>query len=510
MSERQTEQVLELDRITKRFGALTANEDVSLSLGQGEVLALLGENGAGKTTLMNILFGHYTADEGDVRVFGHTLPPGLPRAAIEAGVGMVHQHFTLAANLTVLENVMIGSEPLRRLDSHRGAARQRLQDVADRFGLVVDPEARVGDLSVGERQRVEIVKALYRDARILILDEPTAVLARPEAERLFETLRSMTAGGLSIIFISHKLDEVIAAADRVVVLRGGRVVAERSTAATSRAELAELMVGRRIARPVRAYQEPGPVVVAARGITVIEGGATRLDNVDFDVRAGEILGIIGVSGNGQAALGGLLSGRARPAQGTLTLEGEDMGRMNPRDLVRAGVGRIPEDRQAEGVVGEMTVWENATLERLHSPEYSKLGVVRRRAARSFAADLISRFDIRGAAPDTRTGLLSGGNMQKLILGRSLAKQPRLILANQPTRGLDEGAIAAVHRELLAARAAGAAIVLVSEDLDEVLSLADRIQALFRGRLSAPVLADEADTRMIGLMMAGLSEVGHEA
>ncbi|HUS56170.1 MAG TPA: ABC transporter ATP-binding protein [Thermohalobaculum sp.] len=502
--------VLELDRITKRFGVLTANEDVSLSLGQGEVLALLGENGAGKTTLMNILFGHYTADEGDVRVFGRTLPPGRPRAAIEAGVGMVHQHFTLAANLTVLENVMIGSESLLRLDSRRGAARQRLQDVAERFGLAVDPAARVGDLSVGERQRVEIVKALYRDARILILDEPTAVLARPEAERLFQTLRSMTAGGLSIIFISHKLDEVMAAADRVVVLRGGKVVAERSTAATSRAELAELMVGRRIARPVRAYQEPGPVVVAARGITVIEGGATRLDSVDFEVHAGEIFGIIGVSGNGQAALGGLLSGRMRPARGSLTLEGEDMARMSPRDLVRAGVGRIPEDRHAEGVVGEMTVWENATLERLRGPEFSNLGVVRRGAARAFAADLISRFDIRGAAPDTRTGLLSGGNMQKLILGRSLAKPPRLILANQPTRGLDEGAIAAVHRELLAARAAGAAIVLISEDLDEVLSLADRIQALFRGRLSAPISAGEADARMIGLMMAGSWEPQHEA
>jgi simple sugar transport system ATP-binding protein len=443
-------------------------------------------------------------------VFGKALPPGRPRAALDAGVGMVHQHFTRAGNLTVLENVMIGSESLFRLVTRRGAARRRLRDVAERFGLAVDPAARVGDLSVGERQRVEIVKALYRDARILILDEPTAVLARPEAERLFEALRGMTAGGLSIIFISHKLDEVMAAADRVVVLRGGKVVAERRTADTSRAELAELMVGRRIARPVRAHQEPGNIVVAAGGITVAGTGATRLDNIDFDVRAGEILGIIGVAGNGQAALGALLSGRARPARGSLTLDGGDMVRMSPRDLVRAGVGRVPEDRHAEGMVGEMAVWENATLERLRAAEFSKLGVVRRGAARAFAAGLIGRFDIRGAAPDTRTGLLSGGNMQKLILGRSLASPPRLILANQPTRGLDEGAIAAVHRELLAARATGVAIVLISEDLDEVLALADRIQAMFRGRLSAPVAADAADARMIGLMMAGSWEAEHEA
>jgi simple sugar transport system ATP-binding protein len=410
----------------------------------------------------------------------------------------------------VLENVMIGSESLFRLVTRRGAARRRLRDVAERFGLAVDPAARVGDLSVGERQRVEIVKALDRDARILILDEPTAVLARPEAERLFETLRSMTAGGLSIIFISHKLDEVMAAADRVVVLRGGKVVAERRTADTSRAELAELMVGRRIARPVRAHQEPGNIVVAAGGITVAGAGTTRLDNIDFDVRAGEILGIIGVAGNGQAALGALLSGRARPTRGSLTLDGGDMARMSPLDLVRAGVGRVPEDRHAEGMVGEMAVWENATLERLRAAEFSKLGVVRRGAARAFAAGLIGRFDIRGAAPDTRTGLQSGGNKQKLILGRSLASPPRLIIANQPTPGLDEGANAAVHRELLAARATGAAIVLISEDLDEVLALADRIQAMFRGRLSAPVAADAADARMIGLMMAGSWEAEHEA
>ncbi|MBP1806329.1 ABC transporter ATP-binding protein [Rubellimicrobium aerolatum] len=505
-----TPAALELDRITKRFGPLVANDAVSLSLAQGEVLALLGENGAGKTTLMNILFGHYRADEGEVRVMGRPLPPGQPRAAIAAGVGMVHQHFTLAGNLTVLDNVLIGSEPLLRLRSRRAEARTRLLDLAARFGLPVDPDARVADLSVGERQRVEILKALYRDARILILDEPTAVLARPEAERLFGTLRGMTGQGLSIVFISHKLHEVMAASDRVAVLRAGRLVAERRTTDTTPAELAELMVGRRVARPRRAARAPGPPVLTADRVTVVEKGETRLDAISFEVREGEILGIVGVSGNGQATLGRLLSGLARPSTGALALGGRDMARLSPRALVREGVGRIPEDRHAEGAIGELAVWENAILERARDPAFARAGLVRRAAARAFAADLIARFDIRGAGPDTRTRLLSGGNMQKLILGRTLAMNPRFVLANQPTRGLDEGAIAAVHARLLEARERGAAILLISEELEEALGLADRLQAIVKGRLSDPIPAEEADTRRLGLLMAGVWEVPHAA
>ncbi|WP_439124083.1 ABC transporter ATP-binding protein [Marivita sp.] len=497
--------VLELSNITKRFGALTANEDVSLHLGQGEILALLGENGAGKTTLMNILFGHYNADEGDVRVFGETLPPGKPRAAIAAGVGMVHQHFTLAGNLTVLENVMLGSEPLGQLRSNRSAARKKLMSISERFGLPVDPNSKVSRLSVGERQRIEILKALYRDARILILDEPTAVLARPEAERLFETLRGMTKDGLSLIFISHKLHEVMAASDRVAVLRAGRMVAERQTSETSPAELAELMVGRKVERPVRKDQKIGAPVLVADRITVIEDDETRLDDVSFTVNAGEILGVVGVSGNGQGALGSLLSGLMHPSQGSLQLNGVNAGHLGPRGLIQAGAARVPEDRHAEGAVGEMTVWENAVLERLRSPEFSKSGFVRQSAARAHAANLIQRFDVRGANPDTRIRLLSGGNMQKLILGRCLATGPRFLLANQPTRGLDEGAIAAVHAELLAARAEGAAILLISEELEEAVQLSDRIQAIVKGRLSQPVTADQADPRRLGLMMAGVWE-----
>lgn len=496
---------LELNRITKRFGAMTANDAVTLHLDKGEILALLGENGAGKTTLMNILFGHYTADEGNVVVNGKVLPSGQPRAAIAAGVGMVHQHFTLASNLTVLENIIIGSEPLWRIDSHRADARARIAHIAQTFGLPVNPDARVGDLSVGERQRVEIVKALYREARILILDEPTAVLARPEAEQLFATLRGMTAGGLSIIFISHKLHEVMAASDRVVVLRGGKVVAERTTAATNPAELAELMVGRQVARPRRAAHPTGKPVLQAKGLTVDEAGKRGLDAVDFEVCEGEILGIVGVSGNGQAVLGRVLSGLARPVSGSLTLQGIDITQLSPRELIKLGMGRVPEDRHAEGAVGDLSVWENAVLERLREPAFSRRGFVRRGAARAYAAELIRRFDIRGATAETRTRLLSGGNMQKLILGRNLAAKPRFMLANQPTRGLDEGAIAAVHTELLTARQQGAAILLISEDLEEAAALSDRIQAIVKGRLSQPVPAEKADARTLGLMMAGVWE-----
>lgn len=493
--------VLELDGITKRFGALTANDGVSLSLAKGEVLALLGENGAGKTTLMNILFGHYAADEGAVRVNGQPLPPGKPRAAIAAGVGMVHQHFTLAGNLTVLENITIGSEPLWKPTTDRDGAAKKIAQLSATFGLPVDPGARIGDLSVGERQRVEILKALYRDASVLILDEPTAVLARPEAEQLFRTLRGMAQGGLSIIFISHKLHEVMSASDRVVVLRGGRVVAERKTADTNPAELAELMVGRAVARPVRQAHQAGRPVLVAKGLHVSKGGGTALDGIDFEVREGEILGIVGVSGNGQAMLGRVLSGLARIDAGSISYLDRDISALTPRAAVALGLGRIPEDRHAEGVVGDLSIWENAVLERLR--DFARWGFVRRKAAQDHTAGLITRFDIRGATPATRTRLLSGGNMQKLILGRNLAAGPRFLLANQPTRGLDEGAIAAVHRELLQARAEGAAILLISEDLDEAVGLSDRLQAIVKGRLSAPVPAERADARKLGLMMAGV-------
>lgn len=497
-----TETVLEIDRVSKSFGDNKANDAISMTLARGEIVALLGENGAGKTTLMSILFGHYMPDEGRIRIAGADLPPGRPRAAIHAGIGMVHQHFSLAPNLTVLENVMTGTEKLWSFRSETGRARAKLKALAERFGLVVDPDARLGDLSVGEQQRVEILKALYNDARILILDEPTAVLTNLEAETLFATLKEMARQGLSLIFISHKLDEVMAAADRVVVLRGGRVVAERRAAETSKAELAELMVGHRVARPVREAHERGVPVLEAAAVSVRIDGVDRLKDVSFRLHAGEILGIIGVSGNGQAALAGLLSGTLVRSSGDILLCGEAIGDLSVADTVASGIGRIPEDRTREGAIGEMAVWENAVLERIDEPRFSRWGFVDRSAAVTFAQAIVGDFDVRGGGPYTRTRLLSGGNMQKLILGRNLAERPRILIAAQPARGLDEGAVAAVHARILDARKAGTAVLLISEDLDEVIGLADRIQAIVGGRLSSPVSADEVDARALGLMMAG--------
>jgi ABC-type uncharacterized transport system ATPase subunit len=355
-------------------------------------------------------------------------------------------------------------------------------------------------LSVGEQQRVEILKALYNDAKILVLDEPTAVLTNLEAAQMFATLKDMARQGLSIIFISHKLDEVMAAADRVVVLRGGRVVAERRVLETSKPELAELMVGRAVSRPEREPATPGAVVLEAKAVTLREAGVERLKAVDFHLRAGEILGIIGVSGNGQTALARLLGGLANRSGGEITLFCQPVGNMSVREVVEAGIGRIPEDRNGDGVIGEMRIWENIVLERL--PEFTRRGYVDRKAGIALAQRIIQGFDVRGGTPSSRIRLLSGGNVQKLILGRNLIEHPKILIAAQPARGLDEGAVVAVHERILAARRAGCAVLLISEDLDEVMALADRIQAIVGGRLSPPVRPGEADARRLGLMMAG--------
>ena len=499
--------VLRLSGITKRFGPLVANDSISLTLHKGEVLALLGENGAGKTTLMNILFGHYVADEGTIEAFGRPLPPGSPRAALAAGIGMVHQHFTLADNLSVLDNIAVGTEPLWRPRSDRAAAKAKLLDLAGRFGLEVRPDALVGDLSVGERQRAEILKALYRDARILILDEPTAVLTPQESASLFDTLRLLTADGLAVVFISHKMNEVFAASDTVAVLRGGRLVATRKTAETDREELAELMVGRALKPPTPAPLEPGEPVLTLSGLTVGSGhGRPLLDAVDLTVRRRQIVGIAGVSGNGQTALAELVSGLIHPDSGTMALKGEAIGNAEPAEMVRRGVARIPEDRHAAGLVGAMAVWENLIAERYHDPAFQRFGLIRRSAARAYAEEVIEAFDVRCPGPDARTQLLSGGNMQKLILGRTLAHGPDLILASQPTRGLDVGAVSYVHGRLLEARAAGAGVLLISEDLDEILALADGIAVAYHGRLTPVLPHGRVSVRQLGLLMAGHWEI----
>ncbi|MGL4528806.1 MAG: ABC transporter ATP-binding protein, partial [Aestuariivirga sp.] len=357
--ERDT--VLRLDGITKIFGALVANDGISHTLDRGEILGLLGENGAGKTTLMNILFGHYVADAGSIAVEGRPLPPGDPAASLAAGIGMVHQHFTLAENLTVLDNIVLGTESLWRLSSRRDAARARIRKLGEDYGLAVDPDATVASLSVGERQRVEILKALYRDARILILDEPTAVLTPQESAALFETLKRFVASGLSIIFISHKLGEVLAACSRVTILRGGKLVADRDVAGVTRAELAELMVGRPIPEAKSEPRVPGAAVLRLRGVSAARG-LLSLRDVDLEIRQGEVVGIAGVAGNGQSLLADVISGMQQPSHGRLELNGATLHAVTPRAMVASGVARIPEDRHAEGLIGDMTITENVVSE----------------------------------------------------------------------------------------------------------------------------------------------------
>ena len=495
--------VLRLDGITKRFGPLVANAGISLILRRGEVIALLGENGAGKTTLMNILFGHYVADEGRVEVNGQSLPPGNPRAALAAGVGMVHQHFTLADNLSVLDNIALGTESLWSRGKGRKAAKARIDALSRDFGLAVHPDARVGSLSVGERQRVEILKALYRDARILILDEPTAVLTPQETDALFETLRKAIAAGLSIIFISHKLHEVMAIADRCIVLRHGKVVGEVDTHTTDRAKLAALMVGGEVELPKAEARPAGPALMRLDKVsTRARGTTTGLRKVTLDLCAGQIVGLAGVSGNGQAALSDLVSGLIRPDAGRIEVLGDNPQSWTPRQALKHHIARIPEDRHKTGTISDFTLAENVVLEGYSRLPFSRNGWMNWRAAGDFARGIIGKYDVRCQGPDQRIRLLSGGNMQKLILGRVLEPAPRIILANQPVRGLDVGAIAYVHSRLIAARDAGAAVLLISEDLDEIRSLSDVIHVISEGRLSPGFARDTMSAAELGLWMAG--------
>lgn len=499
----QAQVVLRLTGITKRFGPLLANDAITFDLHRGEVIALLGENGAGKTTLMNILFGHYSADAGSVELFGQPLPAGNPRAALAAGVGMVHQHFTLADNLTVLENITLGTEPLWRPGQGRASARARVAGLSRDFGLAIDADARVGGLTVGERQRVEILKALYRDARILILDEPTAVLTPQEAEDLFATLRLAVARGMSVIFISHKLNEVMAISERVLVLRHGRLVGEVATRDTDRHQLAAMMVGTDVAAlEVRAHA-PGAALLSLRDVsTPARGNATGLRGVTLDLLAGQITGLAGVSGNGQAALAALIGGLEAPQAGVMQVAGADIADWTPRRAIDAGVARIPEDRHKTGTIADLSLTENAILESYTDARFSRRGWMDWRAAEGFARDIIATYDVRCPGPAARIRLLSGGNMQKLILGRVLEGGPRIILANQPVRGLDIGAVTYVHRRLLQARDAGAAILLISEDLDEVMALSDVIHVISEGRLSQGFARGTMSPAELGVWMAG--------
>ncbi|MDP9901850.1 ABC transporter ATP-binding protein [Variovorax ginsengisoli] len=491
--------------ISKRFASKLANDDISLELAPGEVLGLLGENGAGKTTLISILFGHYVADAGHIEVFGQRLAAGSPSAAIAAGVGLVHQHFTLAANLSVLDNVMAGTQSIFRPVSSRRLARQKLRALSQQFGLAVEPDAKVARLSVGERQRVEILKSLYRGARILVLDEPTAVLTPIESASLFEALGRMAAEGLSVILISHKLDEVLRVSDRVAILRAGRIVAVRPADSMDRGALAELMVGRRVSRPSRQALTAGEPVLRLEGVA--SQGAPALSDARLVVHARQIVALVGVAGNGQRAVIDLACGLAVPRAGLLEINGRTVRRAHAAGMHAAQVARIPEDRHEEGVVGDLRLWENAVLEDLDDPRFVRLGWLRQGAARAQTARLIADFDIRCTGPEQRTRLLSGGNMQKLIIGRGLDANPRLIVACQPTRGLDEGAVVDTHSRLLQAREVGAGVLLITEDLDEALGLADSIVVIQDGRISAPLTAPY-DLQRIALMMLGEAAHAH--
>lgn len=497
--------LLKLQGISKRFGALQANDAIDLALKTGEIVALLGENGAGKTTLMNILFGHYVADAGQVLLADGAgqwseLERGSPQAALKAGIGMVHQHFTLAENLSGFENIILGVEPWFSLGSGRANSRSRLADLMQRTGLKASLDVPVENLSVGERQRIEILKALYRDARILVLDEPTAVLTPQEADSLFVALRQLAASGLAILFISHKLPEVLALSHRIVVLRGGRKVADQPTAGANRQSIATLMVGREVEGERPAPARPGQSVLT---LAAVQAGAGRdqLHNISLVVRAGEIVGIAGVSGNGQQTLATLVAGLAKPSAGMVDVLGSP-AEATPSAMVACGIGRLAEDRHRDGMVGDMSVTENLVIERRREPAFSKAGFQRNDAMRDAATQAITSFDVRCPGPDAPLRLLSGGNIQKLLLARALANEPRLILANQPTRGLDVGATAQVHGRLRQAAEAGAAVLLISEDLDELFALSHRIAVMHAGQLTAAVDAKTLNVNAIGQAMAG--------
>jgi simple sugar transport system ATP-binding protein len=490
--------------IVKTFPGVVANDHVDFDVRPGEIHALLGENGAGKSTLMNVLAGLYRPDEGGIRIGGQDVEFRSPRDAIAAGIGMVHQHFTLVPSQTVTENVLLGlDKPRFRLDLRRSA--DEVAGVARDVGLRVDATARVWQLSVGEQQRVEIVKVLFHGARVLILDEPTAVLAPQETAELFETLRSMVATGRSIVFISHKLGEVLTIADRITVMRAGRVTAAGIDPATvTRSDLARLMVGRPVLEQLkRTSVEPGRVVLAVEDVTAEnDRGLPALRGASLEVRAGEIVGVAAVAGNGQSELAQAITGM-RTCQGRVTIDGRDVTARPPRDSIEAGVGHVPEDRAGVGSAPNLSLVDNLILRAFRHPPLARGPLLDGRAARTKADELRTSFAIAAPSIDTPVRILSGGNLQRLILAREIDSAPKLLVAVQPTRGLDIGAIEGIHQLLLDLRARGTAILLISEELEELLALSDRILVMYEGRVSASFDAPTgADIDAIGLHMTG--------
>jgi simple sugar transport system ATP-binding protein len=496
--------VLEMRGIRKEFPGVVANDGVSFDVRRGEVHALLGENGAGKSTLMNILYGLYRPDDGEIRLNGKPVSFSSAREAIHAGIGMVHQHFMLIPVMTVAENVVLGIEPRRSgvfLDE--GAADERVADMAKTFNFAVDPDARVENISVGQQQRVEIMKALYRNADVLILDEPTAVLTPQEASDLFEILRTLRREGISIIFISHKLNEVLEIADRITVLRRGKTIETVPRAGATEASLARAMVGRDVLlRVEKKPAETGDVLLTVRDLHVRDDrGIEKVRGASFEVRAGEIVGIAGVDGNGQTELIDALTGLQKIESGTVTIAGHALSHANARKALDAGIGHIPEDRQRRGLVLEFTIAENIALHDYSRAPDARFGWLFPGRMVQRAKSLIREFDVRGGGPLTRAGGLSGGNQQKLVAAREIARDPSVLIAAQPTRGLDVGAIEYLHRRLVTERDEGRAILLVSLELDEILSLSDRILVMYEGEIVGEHTG-EVSEEAIGLEMLG--------
>jgi simple sugar transport system ATP-binding protein len=501
----ETTIILEAKGLTKRFPGVLANDKVNFDLRQGEIHALLGENGAGKSTLMNLLYGLYRQDEGEIFVDGRLAEIHSPNDAIDLGIDMVHQHFMLIPVFTVTENVMLGEEVTRRGVLDRAAVAARIKEISSQYGLEVDPEALVGDLPVGVQQRVEILKTLYRNAKILILDEPTAVLTPQEAEDLFRIMHDLTARGVSIIFITHKLKEVLAVADRITVMRAGHIVNTVTPAETNEAGLANMMVGRQVILTVNKKDR-----TADEDILKVENLSVKdqrdletVHGVSFSVRGGEVLGIAGVQGNGQTELAEALTGLRSPISGTVQIAGVDVTGKSPRNLIEAGLAHIPEDRQRHGLVLQYPITDNMALCDYYRPPFSQRGVIQPKALDDNARKLISAFDVRTPSPFVSAGKLSGGNQQKVIVARELSREGvRLVIANQPTRGLDVGSIEYIHSEIIKMRDRGVAVLLISAELDEIMALSDRIAVMYRGRIVTIVDAKRATREQLGLWMAG--------
>ena len=494
---------LELRGITKRFGALVANDHIDLVVKPGEIHCLLGENGAGKSTLMNVLYGLYTADEGEILLDDEVQSFTGPGDAMAAGIGMVHQHFMLIPVFTVAENVMLGHEDTRfagALDLDK--ARAHVREVAARFGFQIDPDALVGDLPVGAQQRVEIIKALSRDAKVLVFDEPTAVLTPQETDELMAIMRQLRDDGTAIVFITHKLREVREVADRITVMRLGKIVGEAEPTATN-ADLANLMVGRAVELTVQkepATPAPGGLVV--ENLRVLDDhDQIVVDDVSFEVRPGEILAIAGVQGNGQTELTEAIIGLQRKVTGSIRLDDTELTGKSVKQIIDQGVGFVPEDRKVEGLVGEFSVADNLILNRSSGAPFFSAATLRRGVLRAFAEERIAEFDIRTQGPDLAAGRLSGGNQQKVVLARELSRELNLFVASQPTRGIDVGSIEFVHKRIVATRDAGVPVIVVSTELDEVSALADRIAVMYRGKIVGIVPGD-APRETLGLMMAG--------